>query len=60
MPLCYCSKSSISKMVSNQRCRTIGGGEAKWAVIGREEEEKDYEGEVHKKQKTSKPYAYFS
>jgi hypothetical protein len=50
MPLCYCSKSSISKMVSNQRCRTIGGGE----------EEKDYEGEVHKKQKTSKPYAYFS
>jgi hypothetical protein len=58
MPLCYYSKSSISKMVSSQRSKTTI--EAKWATTWGEEEERNFEGEVHKKQETSKPYIYFS
>jgi hypothetical protein len=47
-------------MVSNQRSKTTWEEEAKWIATRGEEEERDFKIEVHKKQKTSKPYTYFS
>jgi hypothetical protein len=60
MPLCYYFRSFVSKMVSNQRNRTIGEEKAKLATTRGEEEERDYEGKVYKKQETFEPCTYLS
>ncbi len=60
MPFCYCLRSFGSEMVSSSRSRIIGKEKTYWATIRGQEEEKDSKGEVHKKQKTSKPYTHFS
>ncbi len=52
MPFCYCFRSFISEMVSNQRSKTTTKEEAKWVAIGGEEEKRDFEKEVDKKLKT--------
>jgi hypothetical protein len=48
MPLCYCPKSYISKLVSI-RSKAIGEKEANKANIRGHEKKGDYEGEVYKK-----------
>ncbi len=47
-------------MVSCQRNRTIREEEVEGTAIGGEEHERDFKGEFHKKQETTKPYTYFS
>jgi hypothetical protein len=60
MPFCYCFRSFVSKMVSSQGSRTIVEEIVEWAATWGEEEEKDFERKVHKKQETFGPYTYLS
>jgi hypothetical protein len=47
MPLCYCSRSFVSKMVSSQRSKTTRKEEIGWVAMGGEKEERYSKGEVH-------------
>jgi hypothetical protein len=47
-------------MVSSPRNITIREEEVVRATTWGQEEERDYEGEIYKKQETSEPYIYFS
>jgi hypothetical protein len=55
----YYSRNSISKMVFQSKEKNHRKEENEWAAIGGEEE-RDFKGEVHKKQETSKPFICFS
>ncbi len=48
MPFCYHYKNFVSEMVSSQRSITTWEEEGEQVATWRKEEEKDFEGEVHK------------
>ncbi len=60
IPFYYYPKGSILEMVFSPRNITTGEEEVVRATTRGQEEERDYEGEIYKKQETSKPYTYFS
>jgi hypothetical protein len=60
MPFCYCFKGYVFKMVSTRRNKAIGEEEANRATTWGHEKKGDCEGEVYKKQETSKPCIYLS
>jgi hypothetical protein len=60
MPLCYCLKGCVLKMVSIRNSKAIGGEEADIAATWGHEKKGDCEGEVYKKQETSEPCIYLS
>jgi len=49
MPLCYCPKSFVSKMVSSSKSKTTREKEIEWVATRGQEEERDSKGNVYKK-----------
>jgi len=49
MPFYNCFRSLVLEMVSNKNSRTIGEEKEEWTTTWGEEEERDFEREIHKK-----------
>jgi len=60
MPFYYCPRSFILKTIFNSRSKTTREEEANLIAIKGQEEERDYEGEVHKNKRPLNPiHIYF-